>query len=540
MKQFYKVKNITVYLAKHIGLCVIILCFLLFNGCSTREVPQEAGSEIKTADTEEDLARQPETKKKKVLTEKKETIDKEEESKQMKSKETYTGGIKKFSQAGALHVEGAQLTDSTGETIQLRGTSTHGLAWFPQYVNQEFFKELSSKWNVNVVRLAMYTAENGGYCTDGNKEALKQLVKDGVRYATEADLYVIVDWHILSDGNPHTHKEEAKKFFEEISSEYATYENVIYEICNEPNGDVSWGDVKAYAEEIIPIIRANDEDAVIIVGTPNWSQDVDKAAADPITGYNNIMYSLHFYAATHTDWLRDRMVKVIDAGLPVFVSEFGTCDASGNGGIDYAQSDAWIQKMDEYQVSYVTWNLSNKGETSAIFRSGCDKASGFAEGDFSENGKWILDMLKSAHGNGNQGKEVKADINANVDEETNPEIKADNQPEILQKEDLTGSSGELQYTALISNSWEAEGKYFYQYNLTLKNTSAKEVNDWKIVLNFNEGIELSDGWNGNYIVKDNILEITSKDYNANIASQGEVLDVGFIISAGEDTILLCN
>ncbi len=426
MKQLYQTQRVTACLSKRIRLCVIILCFLLFNGCST-EIPEEVISEIKTSDTEpvseksseiktldtepvsekiseaktpdaEEVADNPtKTNKKEETIKKNEMMDKEEERKQMESKEICKGGIKKFSEAGALHVEGAQLTDSTGEPIQLRGTSTHGLAWFPQYVNQEFFAELSSEWNVNVVRLAMYTAENGGYCTDGNKEALKQLVKDGVQYATEADLYVMVDWHILSDGNPHTHKEEAKKFFEEISSEYATYENVIYEICNEPNGDVSWGDVKAYAEEIIPIIRANDEDAVIIVGTPNWSQDVDKAAGDPITGYNNIMYSLHFYAATHTDWLRDRMVNVLEAGLPVFVSEFGTCDASGNGGIDYAQSDAWIQKMDEYHVSYVTWNLSNKGETSAIFRSGCDKNSGFGEEDFSENGKWILDMLKGEH-----------------------------------------------------------------------------------------------------------------------------------------------
>ena len=294
-----------------------------------------------------------------------------------------------------LKLNGTQLVDEGGNPIQLRGVSTHGLSWFPQYVNQEFFTELKVEWNANVVRLAMYTEEYGGYCSGGDQESLKQLVKDGVGYATNAGLYVIIDWHILQDGNPQNHQEEAKAFFDEMSKEFSGYNNVLYEICNEPNGATTWEQVKAYAEEVIPVIRANDEDAIIIVGTPNWCQDIDKPVENPITGYDNIMYALHFYAASHTENLRDRMEYVLEMGVPVFVSEFGTCDASGNGGFDKYQSDEWLKIMNSEGVSYVAWNLSNKDETSAIFKTECQNNNGFTKDDMTENGQWIYDMLKN-------------------------------------------------------------------------------------------------------------------------------------------------
>lgn len=302
-------------------------------------------------------------------------------------------GTENVSHTPPLHVTGSRLTDSNGDPVQLKGISTHGLAWFPDYVNKDCFLQLKNEWNANVIRLAMYTAEYGGYCTGGDQAQLKELIKNGVQYATEADMYVIIDWHILSDGNPNIYKEEAKTFFAEMAELYAGHDNVLYEICNEPGGDTSWNDIKSYAEEIIPVIRTYDQDAVIIVGTPNWSQYVDQAAADPITDYDNIMYALHFYAATHTDSLRNTMVSALDAGLPVFVSEYGICDASGNGAIDEYQAEQWVNTMDKYGISYVAWNLSNKEETSAILSSQCGKTSGFTEDDLSASGKWLYRML---------------------------------------------------------------------------------------------------------------------------------------------------
>ncbi len=295
--------------------------------------------------------------------------------------------------SGALHVEGTQLTDSNGNAVQLRGISTHGLSWFPEYVNEACFRQLRDEWNVNVIRLAMYTAEGGGYCTDGDKEQLKTLVKNGVEYATENDMYVIIDWHILSDSNPNTYIEEAESFFAEMSKEYADYNNVLYEICNEPNGGTGWGEIKSYAEKIISVIRSNDEDGIILIGTPNWSQYVDQAAADPITDADNIMYTLHFYAATHKDGLRNTMTAALDGGLPIFVSEYGICDASGSGVIDEEQAKQWVNLMNDYNVSYVAWNLSNKNETSAILSSSCSKTSDFTESDLSDSGKWLYHLL---------------------------------------------------------------------------------------------------------------------------------------------------
>lgn len=294
----------------------------------------------------------------------------------------------------ALYVNGTELTDSTGTPVQLKGVSTHGLAWFPDYVNEACFRQLKEDWNINVVRLAMYTAEYGGYCTGGDKQHLKELVKNGVEYATRSGLYVIIDWHILSDGNPNIYKEGAKDFFAEMAEQYADYDNILYEICNEPNGGASWSDIKAYAEEVIPVIRSYDKDAVILVGTPNWSQYVDQAAANPITGYDNIMYTLHFYAATHKDSLRNTMAAAIESGFPVFVSEYGICDAGGSGSIDEYQAEQWIALMDKYNVSYVAWNLSNKAETSALLSSECRKTSNFTENDLSASGKWLYQMLK--------------------------------------------------------------------------------------------------------------------------------------------------
>ncbi|MGN1188333.1 MAG: glycoside hydrolase family 5 protein, partial [Lachnospiraceae bacterium] len=187
--------------------------------------------------------------------------------------------------------------------------------------------------------------------------------------------------------------DEAEKFFDKMSEKYKDYGNVIYEICNEPNGGVDWSSVKSYAEKIIPVIRANAPEAIIIVGTPTWSQDVDKAAADPITDYENIMYALHFYADTHRDYLRDRMRKAIDAGLPVIVSEFGICDASGSGQNNYDEGNKWISAMDECGVSYFIWNLSNKYETSALIAGGNNKLSDFSDDDLSESGRWYKEVL---------------------------------------------------------------------------------------------------------------------------------------------------
>ena len=301
----------------------------------------------------------------------------------------------KFStEHGKLSVVGRSLVDQKGNPIQLKGLSTHAVSWYPEYIQEDAFATFQKDWKANLIRLAMYTAEENAYCTDGDKEVIKATVAKGVEEASKLGMYVIVDWHILQDNSPAINKEEAIHFFDEMAKKYASYDNVIYEICNEPNGEeVSWDIVREYAMDIIPVIRKHDKDGVILIGTPCWSQDVDEAIKNPVVGYENIMYVLHFYAASHKEELRQRLRTVLDKDFPVFISEFSICDASGNGIIDYEEAEKWFQLIAKYNLSYAAWNVSNKDESSAIIVPTCKKLSGWDIEDYSDTARWIKEKM---------------------------------------------------------------------------------------------------------------------------------------------------
>lgn len=320
--------------------------------------------------------------------EKNKTKNKANDPEKSEKKESNQTQEKTTVPTGRLHVQGTKLVDSTGKVVQLKGVSTHGIAWYPDYVNKDALKTLKDVWNVNVFRIAMYTNEYGGYCNGGDKEHLKKLVDQGVKYATENGMYVIIDWHILSDANPNINKGEAIKFFDEMSKKYASNENVFYEICNEPQGS-DWNSViKPYASDVVKTIRANDQNAVILVGTNTWSQDVDQVIGNQLED-KNVMYVLHFYAGTHKDNIRGKLTKAINAGVPVFVTECSITDASGNGAVDYDSANQWLKLLNDNDISFVAWSLSNKDESSALIKPGCSKKSGWTDDDLSETGKWF-------------------------------------------------------------------------------------------------------------------------------------------------------
>ncbi len=294
---------------------------------------------------------------------------------------------------GPLHIEGTSLTGSNGKPVQLRGLSTHNLNNYPEYVNIDAIRQFADEWGISVFRLAMYSGAADGFDgyadgDDAHRTMLEDLILKGVRYAAELGIYVIVDWHILLDSDPNIHADMAEHFFKSICPKLKAYDNVLYEICNEPNVGADWDAIKRYSDRIIPVIRGIDPDKVIIVGTPNWSQEVDKPAADPLP-YKNIAYTLHFYADTHRDELRSKMDKAIEAGICVFISEFGVCDAAGSGAINREQTDLWMEAAKKHNTSYVAWNLSNKDETSAFLKPSCDKLSDWTEDDYSEGGKYV-------------------------------------------------------------------------------------------------------------------------------------------------------
>lgn len=293
---------------------------------------------------------------------------------------------------GALRVDGTKLVDKNGDCYRLKGVSTHGISWYPEYVNKEAFRTMRDEWGVNCVRLAVYTAEYNGYCTGGedNKKALLKKVDEGVDYATQLGMYVIIDWHILSDGNPKTYEKKAVSFFNRMAKKYKKQDNVIYEICNEPNGGTTWKEIKSYAKTVIKTIRKQDKDAIIIVGTPSWSQDVDVVSNSPITGYDNLMYAFHFYAGTHKESYRKKVSTAIGNGLPVFVSEFGITDSSGNGKVDTKEGTTWYKFLKKNGISCVAWNLSNKNESSALLKNSCSRTGNWKKSDLSASGKWLV------------------------------------------------------------------------------------------------------------------------------------------------------
>ncbi|MDO4501189.1 MAG: cellulase family glycosylhydrolase [Erysipelotrichaceae bacterium] len=297
------------------------------------------------------------------------------------------------SNSGQLKVQNNILVSSKGKPVQLRGISMAGIAFQERYTNDDTFKEIAATLGCNVIRLAMYTWGVGaaGYSTGGNKKQLKEDILKGVECAKNADMYAMVDWHVLQDRDPNKYIEDAKDFFDEVSLKLKDYDNVIYEICNEPN-NCEWSDIKAYADVIIPIIRNNDPDALIIVGTPEWSSDLYSAANDPLD-YDNLMYTFHFYAASHNTEYRNRVSYAVNTGLPVFVTEFGITSANGGYPVDIDEANTWVDFLEENNISYIMWNFSTSTEPCAAIKSGTLKTSGFTDEEITEAGHWLIDTI---------------------------------------------------------------------------------------------------------------------------------------------------
>lgn len=299
-----------------------------------------------------------------------------------------------YGKHGKLQVKGRNLVDKKGKVFQLKGISTHGINWdvgYP-YVNETAFANLRDEWGVNCIRVAMYTQDYNGYCVTGASERkqLRKTIDMAVKAAKKLGMYVIIDWHVLNDQTPKKYQKEAKSFFKTVAKQYKNYGNVLYEICNEPNGGTGWGTIKSYAKSVIPVIRKYNTKAIVIVGTPNWSQDVDVASHSPMTGYKNIMYTIHFYAATHQQSYRDKCETALKNGLPVICTEFSACQASGNGNYNFSSANAWITLLNRYHVSYCAWSLSNKEESASLLKAGCNKTGGFKTADVSKMAKWLI------------------------------------------------------------------------------------------------------------------------------------------------------
>ena len=287
---------------------------------------------------------------------------------------------------GQLSVNGTALVDKNNETVVLRGVSFGWHNWWPRFYSKETVAWLVSDWNVTLLRAAIGVEPDGAYLTNPT-QALRCLTTV-VDAAIEHGVYVIIDWHAH-----YIHTEEAKAFFTLIATKYKNVPNVIYEIFNEPWDDMPWSEVKTYSEEIIKTIRAIDEDNIILVGSPHWDQDIHVVADDPVTGYHNIMYTLHFYAGTHKQWLRDRADYALQKNLPVFVSECAGMEASGDAAIDLEEWNRYLQWMQQKKLSWAAWSISDKDETCSMITSPASPISSWQDEDLKAWGKIVKQAL---------------------------------------------------------------------------------------------------------------------------------------------------
>lgn len=291
---------------------------------------------------------------------------------------------------GQLKVAGTKLADEHGNVVVLRGMSFGWHNFWPRFYNPETVKWLHEDWGCTVIRAAMGVEPANGYIEkpEWSKEKIRAVV-DG---AIKEGIYVIIDWH-----SHNIRLNEAKTFFAEMAKTYGKYPNIIYELFNEPDQE-SWKDVKDYSVELIKTIRAADPDNIILVGNPHWDQDINIAADDPIKGFDNLMYTCHFYAGTHKQELRDKCGYALKKGIPIFISESAGMEASGDGPVNDAEWHRWIDWAENKQISWVTWSIADKNETCSVVLPSASSAGNWKETDLKESGKKTRAMLRSYAG----------------------------------------------------------------------------------------------------------------------------------------------
>lgn len=288
---------------------------------------------------------------------------------------------------GHLSVNGNVILGEKGDTVQLRGMSLFWSQWMPQYYNEDCIMWLKNDWKCTVVRAAM-GVEKGGYLEHPEEE--KASVIRAVDAAIAQGIYVIIDYH---SHEAHNNPNAAITFFSEIAQKYGKYPNVIYEIYNEPLANPSWKeDLKPYAEKVIKAIRKHDQDNMVIMGSRQWSQKVSEVADNPLKD-TNIAYALHFYPHTHRQWLRDEAGYALDKGIALFVSEMGTCDASGNAHFAPEETRIWLDFLDKHKISWCNWSIADKEETASVLKPGASGKGNWTEEELTESGKLIRDEL---------------------------------------------------------------------------------------------------------------------------------------------------
>ncbi|MBC7901910.1 MAG: glycoside hydrolase family 5 protein [Gemmatimonadaceae bacterium] len=285
-----------------------------------------------------------------------------------------------------LRVNGTQLQNSNGKNVVLRGMSFGWSTFHPRFYTPGAVDWLVKDWKCNVVRAAMGIEPVGGYLKSPEKS--EALVRTVVEAAISRGVYVIIDWH-----SHNIQTKEARMFFERMAKDYGKHPNVIYEIFNEPDYE-SWAGVKQYSEELIRAIRAIDSDNIILLGHPHWDQDIHLVAQEPLVGFSNIMYTVHYYAATHKQFLRNRCDSALARGIPIFISECAGMEATGDGPLNIAEWEEWIGWAEKRSISWITWSVSDKDESCSVLQKSAGSDGGWKESDLKESGVRVREYLR--------------------------------------------------------------------------------------------------------------------------------------------------
>lgn len=304
---------------------------------------------------------------------------------------------------GQLRLEGTQIVDEQGRPYQLKGVSTQWLNFEGSFsVNGANVLWMRDNWNLQVIRGAMGVEETGGYLT--GPENMTHRMERVIQNAIDAGVYVIVDWH---DHNAHMNQTEAVGFFRSMARKWGDYPHIIWETFNEPM-IVDWdADLKPYHEAAVAAIRAEDPDNLIVLGNPFWSQqpnapvEPDGTLGDSVVEGDNLLYTLHFYACTHGADIRANGQAALDAGLPVFVTEWGATTAdgglpdpvTGEGQLCEDEGQAWMDWMSENRISWAAWRLQACPDVSCMLQAGVAYAGDWGMDDLHGHGPFVVRNL---------------------------------------------------------------------------------------------------------------------------------------------------
>ena len=439
-----------------------------------------------------------------------------------------TAAVAPITTSGNKVLVGGQPGSLSGNSLFWSNTGWGG----EKFYNAQGVAWLKSDWKTTLVRAAMGVDESGGYISDSSN---KTRVKTVVDAAIANDMYVIIDWH-----SHHAEQYQAQSiaFFEDMARTYGAKNNVIYEIYNEPL-QVSWsGTIKPYATAVIKAIRAIDPDNLIVVGTPTWSQDVDVAANDPITGYANIAYTLHFYAGTHGQFLRDKAQTALNKGIPLFVTEWGSVNADGGGGVATSETNAWVSFMKANNLSNANWALNDKAEGASALTGGASGSGGWTNNQLTASGAFAKDIISHwPAANTGGGASSQASVASSAKSSAASSVassKASVASSVASSAKSSAASssvaGGKNCQQIVTSEW-ANG---FTASIRITNTKSTPINGWNISWKFADAARVTSSWNAT-VTGSNPYSATNLSWNGTI-QPGQYVEFGYNASKSGSSV----